>query len=151
MFEVKEYVSVDEKKFWQEKSLNLTVKWSILDSNLRKKVTVKLDQLNAKIDKSYDVTVLDNWDKDIWTAEIKNLTEQLKKNVAWFNEEISKIEQKYIWRTVENQWLIQSEISQYFSDKSIFTPESAWLASLTAYRSGDREMAQNRKNKLPLS
>lgn len=151
MSEVKEYVSVDEKKFWQEKSLNLTVKWSILDSNLRAEVTAKVDQLNAKIDKSYDVSVLDNWDKDIWKDEIKKLTEQLKKIVAWFNEEISKIEQKYIWRTAENRWNIQAEIWQYFSDKSIFTPESAWLSWLSGYASGNREMAQSRKNELPLS
>ena len=151
MSEVKEYVSVDEQNFWKEKSLKLTVKWDILNSNLRAEVTAKVEQLNARINGKYDVSVLDDWEKKIWDSEIKSLNKQLKEIVAWFNKEISKIEQKYIWRTAENRWNIQAEIWQYFSDKSIFTTESAWLSWLSGYASGNREMAQSRKNELPLS
>lgn len=151
--EVKEYVSVNEKEFWGKKTLELTVNWRVLDSNLQKIVDTKVAELNAKIDSKYDVWLMDfNWKESVSSWEAQKLTAQLKEVIKWFNAEIARIEQEYIWRTKDNQWEIRTEISQYFSDKSIFVEKWKWLAALGGYAKMDRgDAAPVREKELPLN
>lgn len=151
--EVKEYVSVNEKEFWGKKTLELTVNWRVLDSNLQKIVDTKVAELNAKIDSKYDVWLMDfNWKESVSSWEAQKLTAQLKEVIKWFNAEIARIEQEYIWRTKDNQWEIRTEISQYFSDKSIFVEKWKWLAALGGYAKMDRgDASPVREKELPLN
>lgn len=152
MPEVKEYVSVNEKEFWGKKTLELTINWRVLDNDLGKIVADKVAELNSKIDNKYDVSMMDEWAENISSLEAQKLTAQLKEIIKWFNEEIARIEEEYIWRTEENQWEIRAEISQYFSDKSIFVEGSVWLATLRAYANNNRNgAAAPREKELPLN
>lgn len=152
MSEVKEYVSVNETDFWWKNTLELTVTGRILNSHLQKIVDAKVRELNAKIDVKYDAWLTDfKWTENLSSDEIKKLSFQLKDVIKWFNEEIAKIEQEYIWKTAENNWQIRTEILQYFSDKSLFVENWVWLAALRWYANMDREVAQSSRTKeLPL-
>lgn len=140
--EVKEYVSVSEKDFWQRKSMELTVNGRVLDSNLQKVIAEKVADLNAKIDNKYDAWISDfKGTENISDSERKILADQLKEVVKWFNELIAKLDAEYIGKTQENQWQIKTEVSSFFSDKNIFVTKGQWLASIAAYAGMNREAA----------
>lgn len=129
MAEVKEYVSVNEKEFWKNKTLELTINGRILDSNLQKIVQWKIDALNLKIDWKYDAGITDFSWENISTEEKIKLIADLHTIIKWFNEIIANMTDQYIWETQEKETDIQAEISAYFSDKSLFVNQWRWLVS----------------------
>lgn len=147
MSEVREYISVNEKEFWEEKTLELTIKWRVLDSDLQDIVNSKINNLNTKIDTQYDVSLFDKWEQKLSSHEAKVLSDQLKDVINGFNQEIERIESEYIWSINENRENIQNEISNYFSDKSLFIKKWVWLAAIWAYASMSREDALPYKEK----
>ncbi|MDD2891859.1 MAG: hypothetical protein PHQ95_02735 [Candidatus Gracilibacteria bacterium] len=153
MSEVKEYISVNEKEFGKNKTLELTINGNILDSNLQKIVQDKVNDLNTKLDNKYDTSVMDNGDENIGDAEKARLTAQLKDIIKGFNTLIAQIEEDYIGQTKEKQTEIKTDISTYFSDKSLFVEQGKGVASaLRGYAGMDAsDAAPARAKELPLN
>lgn len=125
----KNYVEISEKDFWKQKSLKLTIKGSILREWLQIEVKKAIDKINLKIDEWYDMKWLnlDNWEYKVNQREREQLLNKMRDIVMWFNEEIARLDEKYIWATVENRDNISKSISAYFSDKSLFVANDQFL------------------------
>ncbi len=112
-------------------------------------VESKVRELNAKIDATYKVWMLDfNGNNKVSEAEKQKLVQQLKEVIKGFNDLIWRTNEQYIWRISENKQKIQWDIWGYFLDKNLFVEKSSWFASaLRWYASMDPEMARTQKEK----
>lgn len=149
----KDYITVNEKGFWKEKSLDFNP--HILDQNLQGIVQAKLTDLNAKLSDKYDVGMTDfSGSEKLSDAEIKVITAQLQEVAKWFNTLIDQLAENYIWKTEESKQEIQAEITGFFSDKSLFVNEwTGMVAALSGYATGNPEqvVSSKRGKELPLN
>jgi len=126
--ENKEYVVVNEKDFWGKKTLELTTQWQILNTELRGIVNSKISDLNLKINNFYKNWLFEKWENSISEKEQKELSSKLKEIINWFNEEIRRIEEEYIWKVDKNKQKIEWEIQAFFWDNKSIYIEKSWTS-----------------------